>query len=230
MNEITGECPNKFATYERSNHRRVNPDSPMEQWTLFNFRKSWDLQGRYYAYRFGEPTDIEPRNELKIPASRPASAGTPVRLLLGATCVCLLSASIATTASPAAEVASVDGRVRCFREKVVYVPTYGECPNPCRTRSGSVRRAARRLRGDCRVLRPPLPLVCSHCGPQRALSTPCHRQEPSRGNCIAPIRLNKRLMTLIHAVCHVFAPTKLYGTNIRGWLRYQMIEIEPDDL
>lgn len=53
-----------------------------------------DFQGRNYAYRFGEPTDIELRNELKIPspASRPASANTPVRLLCGATCVCLLSA------------------------------------------------------------------------------------------------------------------------------------------
>lgn len=53
-----------------------------------------DFQGRNYAYRFGEPTDIELRNELKIPspATRPASANTPVRLLRGATCVCLLSA------------------------------------------------------------------------------------------------------------------------------------------
>lgn len=175
-----------------------DPAISIEQWTLFKFRISWDFQGRYYAYRFGEATDIEPRNELKIPASRPASAGTPVRLLFRATCVCLLSASIAALRRRRQRwPLSTTWPNRELWWKVVYVLTYGECPNPCRTRSracGARRGVCEATAASCARCSRSIPIVAcnEHC--------PRHRQEESsHGNCIQQIQLNKPLMAPTHA-------------------------------
>ncbi|CAF4775869.1 unnamed protein product [Pieris macdunnoughi] len=116
--------------------------------TLSTFAKH-NFQGRHYADRFTEPTGIEPQNKLKIPAQprEPASADTPVRLL--DTCVCLLSASIASPKVPLPgsrrQLWTSAGRWTVGSRHRV---TYGVCPNPCRdgVRSGWL--AASR-RHDC---------------------------------------------------------------------------------
>lgn len=121
-----------------------------------------DFQGRNYAYRFGEPTDIELRNELKIPspASRPASASTPVRLLRGATCVCLLSAldrsaTLTDADRPFALIRQLDEL--CFEQKLMWslLVNLRRMPQSMSEARGCWR-AARRLRGDCRCRLPRL--------------------------------------------------------------------------
>lgn len=149
-----------------------------------------DFQGRNYAYRFGEPTDIELRNELKIPspASRPASANTPVRLLRGVTCVCLLSAlDRSATPTAAGHPFAPIRQLGQFRERQLLLGKVDvEFRANLRRMPQSMsevrvwRRAARRLRGDCRCrlprLLPQYTTIVSrevHCVAQ---------QKPSRGN------------------------------------------------
>lgn len=76
------------------------------------------------------------------------------------------------TSPSVAEVASVDNLAesRALVKSCVRADLR-RMPQSMSDTVASVRRAARRLRGDCRVLRPLFPLY-PHCGLQRALSTP----------------------------------------------------------
>lgn len=124
-----------------------------------------DFPGRNYAYRFGEPTDIELWNELKIPspASRPASASTLVRLLRGATCVCLLSAlDRSATLTDVVRQFALNRQLDelCFKQKLMwsFVQTYVGCPNPCRRRADVGAR-----RGVCEATAAAAFPACARC-------------------------------------------------------------------
>lgn len=125
---------------------------------LVRSRKTLKLQGRHYAYRFGEATDIEPRNELKIPASRPASAATPVRLLAGH----MRLFTIGRDRCGSGGVGDGGGaglwrRSMCVVWRKSWIRANLRRMPQSMSKARRVRRAARRLRGDCRVLRPHAP-------------------------------------------------------------------------